>query len=297
MRVAILGFGLIGGSIARALAVRAGGDWSVAAWSPGGDGPRTAAADGTIDLAAPDPGKAVAGSDIVVLAAPPLACLELLESLAGPLRGSLSPEAIVTDVASTKRRIVERAGALGLPFVGGHPMAGREATRYEAADEALFADRPWVVCPDGAPAERVNLVEQLARATGARPVRMSAEAHDAAVAQISHLPLIVSAALVEAVSGIRGSEPDPDWPAARALAAGGWRDMTRLARGDPAMGAGIAATNQDLLADRVRALRAALGGWLEELERRGGPDPESLEARFAAVRSVLAADEPPAEGA
>jgi prephenate dehydrogenase len=123
---------------------------------------------------------------------------------------------------------------------------------------------------------------------------MSAEAHDATVAAISHLPLVVSAALVEAVSGIRGGEPDPEWPAARALAASGWRDMTRLARGDAAMGAGIAATNEDMLAGRIRALRAALGGWLEELERRGGPDAASLEARFAAVRAALAADEPPA---
>ena len=295
MRVAILGFGLIGGSIARALAVRAGGDWSIAAWSPGGDGPRAAAADGSVDLAAPDPGKAVAGADVVILAAPPLACLDLLDRLAGPLRDSLSPDAIVTDVASTKRRIVERSAAVGLPFVGGHPMAGLETTGYKAADAALFVERPWVICADGAPAERVNLVERLVRATGGRPVRMSAEAHDAAVAAISHLPLVVSAALVEAVSGIRGGEPDPDWPAARALAASGWRDMTRLARGDAAMGAGIAATNEDMLAGRIRSLRAALGGWLEELERRGGPDAASLEARFAAVRAALAADEPPAD--
>jgi prephenate dehydrogenase len=80
------------------------------------------------------------------------------------------------------------------------------------------------------------------------------------------------------------------------LAAGGWRDMTRLARGDVTMGAGIAATNDDMLADRIRALRAALGGWLEELERRGGPDPASLEARFAAVRAVLGADDSPSDG-
>jgi prephenate dehydrogenase len=296
MRVAILGFGLIGGSIARALAVRAGGDWSIAAWSPRGEGPHAAAADGSVDLAAADPGKAVAGADVVILAAPPLACLELLDQLAGPLRDALAPDVVVTDVASTKRRIVERATKLGLPFVGGHPMAGREATGYEAADAALFVDRPWVVCADGAAAERVNIVEQLARATGGRPVRMTAEAHDAAVAAISHLPLVVSAALVEAVSGIRGREEDADWPAARMLAAGGWRDMTRLALGDVTMGAGIAATNDDMLADRIRALRAALGGWLEELERRGGPDPASLEARFAAVRAVLGADDSPSDG-
>jgi prephenate dehydrogenase len=293
MRIAILGFGLIGGSIARALAVRAGGEWSVAAWSPGGEGPREAAADGSVELAAPDPEKAVAGSNVVVLAAPPLACLELLDRLAGPLRASLPPDAIVTDVASTKRLIVERAATLGLPFVGGHPMAGREAIGYDAADASLFTDRPWVICTDGAPADRLDLVERLVRATGAWPVRMSADAHDAAVAAISHLPLVVSAALVEAVTGMRTGAPDPGWASARDLAASGWRDMTRLARGDVAMGAGIAATNADMLAGRIRAIRDALGGWLEELERRGGPDATRLAARFEAVRAVLAADEPP----
>jgi prephenate dehydrogenase len=83
-------------------------------------------------------------------------------------------------------------------------------------------------------------------------------------------------------------------PHARELAASGWRDMTRLARGDPAMGAGIVATNADLIAGAIRATRAVLDAWLADLERSGGPDAAQLEARFAAARRLLDGD--PGEG-
>ncbi len=293
MRVAFLGFGLIGGSIARALRSRSTG-WTVAAWTPSGDGPRAAADDGTIDVAAADRTAAIDGADLVVLAAPPLECLALLDDLAGDLRGSLAPGGLVTDVASTKRRIVERARDRRVPFVGGHPMAGRETPGYAAADERLFVDRPWVVCDDGAAAGQVELVERLARDVGARPVRLDAAAHDAAVASISHLPLVLSVALVEAICGPGGAGGDArPREAMAALAASGWRDMTRLARGEPAMAAGIAATNGDFLADRLRAVRAAVDGWLAELERPGGPDPARLGDRFAAARELAIEATPP----
>ena len=115
---------------------------------------------------------------------------------------------------------------------------------------------------------------------------MDAEPHDRAVAGVSHLPLILAAALVEAVAGT-DAVPRPDWHAAADLAATGWRDMTRLARGDTAMGAAIAATNATALAGRLRDLRAVLDEWLAELERPGGPDEHSIEARLRAVRDQL----------
>src|SRR5687768_1705757 len=99
MRLAILGFGLIGGSVARALRERDAGGWSVAAWSPSGDAPALAVADGTIAEAATTPDAAVNSADLILLAAPPLACLELLESLAGPLRARLASGAVISDVA------------------------------------------------------------------------------------------------------------------------------------------------------------------------------------------------------
>ena len=116
---------------------------------------------------------------------------------------------------------------------------------------------------------------------------MTAEAHDRAVAAISHMPLIVSAALVEAVAGGQDQPERTDWPAARALAATGWAGMTRLARGEPAMGAGIAATNSAAIAERLRDVRAVLDQWLAELERTDGPDSSSLKDRFEAARSRL----------
>jgi prephenate dehydrogenase len=137
--------------------------------------------------------------------------------------------------------------------------------------------------------EDVVLVEWLARACGATPIRMSAGEHDAAAAAISHLPLVVSAALVEAVVGA-GDEPDlPAWPAAARLAATGWQGMTRLARGDPAMGAGILATNAAPVAARLRDLGAVIDAWIADLERAGGPDESALRERLAAARRRLEA--------
>lgn len=294
MRVALLGFGLIGGSIAHALR-RAGTDWSIAAWSPSGAGPGAARRSGFVDAAPDDPADAVRNADLVVLAAPPLACLDLLGRLAGPLRGALEPDAVITDVASTKRVIVGRAAELGLRFVGGHPMAGREVTGFAAASADLFDDRPWVVVPGGpsdasasagAAAAQRRVIE-LAQACRARPIVMAAADHDTASAGISHLPLLVAAALVEAVVGNDAAGTHPDWATTSRLAASGWEGITRLARGDPTMGAGILATNADAVAERLRWLRDSLDGWLAELERDGGPDVDSLRARFEAARARL----------
>jgi len=288
MRVAILGFGLIGGSIARALSfARDAPAWSIAAWSPSGTGPARAAAEGVVADAVGDPAAALDGAELVLIAAPPTATLDLLDRLGGPLHATLADGTVITDVASTKASILATATRHGLRFVGGHPMAGRETSGYDAAAGDLFIGRPWVVVPaDLADRPAALAVETLAVACGARPVHLDAEEHDSIVAAISHLPLVLSAALVEAVAGGAGPARD-DWPRARSLAASGWHGMTRLARGDVAMGAGIAATNAPALAARIRDLRLVLDGWLEELERPGGPDERRLADRLHAARGHL----------
>jgi prephenate dehydrogenase len=302
MRIALLGFGLIGGSIARALRAASASDrgpadrWSVVAWSPRGAGPRAAERVGDIELATATAPEAISGASLVVLAGPPQACLEMLDHIAGAWRESLAPAAVITDVASTKEAIVARAASLGLRFVGGHPMAGRETSGYAASTADLFVDRPWVVVP-GDDAEAVASVERLATATGARPMRMTAAEHDRAVAGISHLPFLVSAALVEAVAGAggsvaaaRGTRDDAgDWPVASRLAASGWRDMTRLARGDVEMGSGITVTNASAIAARLRDLIAVLETWLRELERQDGPDADAVAERLRSARDRLEA--------
>jgi prephenate dehydrogenase len=288
MRIGFLGFGLIGGSVARAVRDRqADAPWTMTAWTPSGTGPRQAAVDGVLDAAAASPSDAIDGADLIVLAASATACLTLLDSIAGEWRTVLSADAVITDVASTKGALVARADEHGLRFVGGHPMAGTDAAGYEASVAGLFVDRPWVMVPGNhADAAAVARVTELATRCGARPMTMSAGEHDDAVAGISHLPLVVAAALVEGVAGPPGASR-PDWPTARALAAGGWRDTTRLARGDPQMGAAIVVTNATALAGRLRDLQTVLDAWLAELERPDGQDEGAFRERLQAARDRL----------
>jgi prephenate dehydrogenase len=287
-RIAFLGLGLIGGSIAMALR-EAGAAASLVAWTPEGRGPVEAVKRGFVDVATGSAEAAVDGAGLVILAGPPLAVLSSLSDLAGPLRESLHRTSTITDVASTKAQIVENATSYQLQFVGGHPMAGRERTGVEAATADLFVDRPWVVVPgEGARPTDVERVEALATATGARPIRLGATEHDAAVAAISHLPLVVAAALVESVAKRTDS-----WPLARSLAASGWSDMTRLAKGDPEMGAGILSTNASAVRDRLVDLREMLDAWIEQLDPvLGGGDAGELWGRLQAARDALEAQPP-----
>ena len=282
-RIAFLGFGLIGGSIAMALR-EAGYGGELIAWTPNGSGPSEGKRRGVLDATADGARAALRAADLVILAGPPLEMLETIRALGDELASDLGPRATVTDVVSTKARIVDEASSSGLRFVGGHPMAGRESTGVGAATADLFVGRPWVVVPasSATPAD-VGRVEALARAVGAMPVRMTAAEHDAAVASISHLPLVMAAALVESVAG----NPDASgWQTARALAASGWRDATRLARGDPGMGAGILATNSAQVADRLAETRDVLDSWIDAL-RSDGIDAGALRARLEAARTAL----------
>ena len=289
MHIGFIGFGLIGGSIARAVrADRTRSSWTMGAWSPSGEGPAQAAADGIIDRAAGSAAEALRDADLVVLTAPPTACLVALDDLAGKWRTSLSVTAVITDVASTKVALLAQADAVGLRYVGGHPMAGLELTGYPAGRADLFVDRPWVVIPGrvASPGD-VERVSSLAEACRARVIPMDAPTHDRAVAGISHLPLILAAALVESVAGPGTGPPRADWPTAAQLTASGWRDMTRLARGDATMGAGIAVTNATALATRLREFQTTLEAWRLDLERSGGPDESAIAERLRAVAERL----------
>ena len=276
--IAFLGLGLVGGSIVRALRAsgddgRPGRDIRITGWTPDGRGPALAARDGIIDLAAPGPAEAIEDADLVVIAASPVATIRLIGRLGADLREALSATAVVTDVTSTKGAVMCAAAAARLRFVGGHPMAGRETSGYEASDPDLFRNRPWVVVPAPGDDGATEVVRWLAMACGARPLELAA---------ISHLPLIASAALVEAVA----RADDGDWRLRQSLAASGWDGMTRLARGDARMGAGIAVTNAAALADMLVRYRDVIEDWIEVLQA-DEPDAVALERRLEAVRARL----------
>ena len=226
-QIAFLGLGLIGGSIALALR-EAGSKARLVAWTPAGAGPAEGLRRGLIDKVASSAAAAIDGAGLVILAGPPRSIVAALHELADELHAAVANGATITDVASTKGLIVATAEDLRLPFVGGHPMAGRETTGLAAGTADLFVDRPWVVVPAEGAEAACRPGRGACEGDRRAPVVMTAIDHDLAVAAISHLPLIAAAALVESVA----SEP-ARWAAARPLAAGGWRDMTRLARGDP----------------------------------------------------------------
>lgn len=287
-RICFLGLGLIGGSIA--LALRAAGSKArLVAWTPTLAGPEDALRAGAIDEVAAVPQVAIADAGLVILAGPPLATRSMLDDLGSSLRGYIEPEMTITDVASTKGRILEAAVLHRLNYVGGHPMAGRETSGFQAASADLFVDRPWVVVTDNDPPQAsVEVVEALIEVVGARAVRMHASEHDAAVAAISHLPLVVSAALVEAIA-MAGHLVD--WPAAQPLAAGAWRDMTRIARGDPEMGGDILATNAHMTAQYLRHLREVIDRWIDRLETTHGlADPAAIREALEGAKAALERD-------
>jgi prephenate dehydrogenase len=282
VRVAILGFGLIGGSIARALREHEPGAWHVIAWSRSRGAPQRALDEGVVAAVADDPREAAAAAELTLLAASPIANVDLVARV-GPVVAAAG--GLLSDVTGVQVPMAIAAGAVPrLRFVGGHPMSGRETRGYGAASAGLFADRPWAVLPGALATDAdVALVLRLARACGALPLEVDPAAHDRAVAAISHLPLLSSVALVEAMTG------GPDADLAGRLAAGGWRDTTRLARGDPELGAGMLVLNAAAAADALRAFRAALGAWQSRLDAiAAGADPAAAEAMVASELAAAA---------
>jgi prephenate dehydrogenase len=188
-------------------------------------------------------------ADVVVLAVPILAMQLTLAALKGRTTGK-----VVTDMASTKVDVMRWAEQAGVPMVGGHPMCGRESSGIDAADASLFRGAPWILTQEE-PA-LVKLVE----AVGAHPLVMSAEDHDRLVAGVSHTAFLLSVAYVLSLSR-RG-----DWPEASPLAASGFRDMSRLAGGDPGLYSGIAATNRANLVEHLDEVSATIARLRRHLE-------------------------------
>ncbi|MCJ7827394.1 MAG: prephenate dehydrogenase/arogenate dehydrogenase family protein, partial [Demequinaceae bacterium] len=174
--------------------------------------------------------------DLVIVAVPPAAAV-------GEVVASLRkwPGAVVTDVASVKGPLAAavEAEGLGERYVGSHPMAGREVSGAESAQGDLFKARPWVVCANGASAAAVDLVRGLAGALGADIVTIAADAHDVAVARVSHVPQVASSAVAASLVGLNTDD--------LALVGQGLRDVTRIAASEPGMWADIARLNVDNL--------------------------------------------------
>lgn len=251
-RVAIVGCGLIGGSIELAVRQRL----------PGID---------VIPLDRGDELAPAADADLIVLAAPIGGIIELV----GALKPIVSTRTLVTDTGSTKAAIV--ATAAGMRFIGGHPIAGAAASGRGAARADLFAGRPWVLTPEGetAPGDLERL-RGFVEALGARPQTLGAAEHDRLVAFLSHLPQLVASALMDVVGSGAGTD-------GLTLAGAGLRDTTRLASSPPDIWRDIVRTNEANIGPAIDALVAALA----ELRSNAGSALTDTFERAARWRAVL----------
>ncbi len=272
-RVAIIGLGLIGGSIGLALH-QAKGAREVTGYDLGKGICDRARKTGAIDQPYMALADAVRGAELIILATPVGAMRALLQDMAP----HLSSGAVVTDVASTKAQVISWAEEFlptAVSFVGGHPMTGKEVSGVEAADASLFRNRIYCLTPTvrTRPAA-INKVSSLVEMLGARVRFLEPAEHDGQVASVSHLPFVASIALVETVTH------GPAWADASLLAASGFRDMSRLAAGNPEMYRDICLTNSEAITHWLNAYIATL----TQLRDRIAAHDKDLNDTFASVQ-------------
>lgn len=272
--VGLVGLGLIGGSLG--LDLQAAGA-EVRAWVHRPQTAERALERGLAQQVSTGP-DILEGCGLVVLALP----LDQLVAPAPELVAALPPEAVITDVGSVKRPVLAAWNGQPVRFVGSHPMAGTAQAGVEAGQARLFQGRPWVITPDtqtdpGA----LEAVRALASAVGSQPLVCAAEAHDRAVALISHLPVLVSAALLEAAD--RGATGE-NHGLARALASSGFADTTRVGGGNPELGSLMCRWNREAVLSALMHYQAGLDTLINAVREEDWPALEAQLQHGQAIR-------------
>jgi prephenate dehydrogenase len=253
-RLTIIGVGLIGGSLARALKA-AGAVGEVVGYGRSAESLQKAVELGVIDRAETDVAAAVKGADVVVLGVPVGTMVTVLDLL----KHHLEPQTILTDVGSTKGSVVAAAeqvfGALPPRFIPGHPIAGTERSGVEASFAELYQQRRVILTPSAnSDRDALETVRWLWQQAGAEVIEMSVEHHDEVLAATSHLPHMLAFTLVDTLARLE------DHDDIFRFAAGGFRDFTRIASSNPAMWHDICLNNRE-------ALLKMLGRFSDELQQ------------------------------
>ncbi|VVE25487.1 prephenate dehydrogenase [Pandoraea nosoerga] len=278
-RLVICGVGLIGGSLARALKA-AGAVGEVVGVGRSEASLARARELGVIDRAATSMAQAVPGADIVVLAAP----VAQTPALLAAIRPHLGGGTLVTDAGSTKSDAVAAARAAlddeAWRFVPGHPIAGAELSGVDAAKADLYRDRRVVLCPQAVNrAQDVARVRAMWEATGALVSEMSETQHDRVFASVSHLPHVLSYALIAQILEA------PDAALKFGFAGGGFRDFTRIAASNPEMWRDICVANRDALLAELDGYLATLGALRQLIDAGDGAGLEAVFARTSQART------------
>ena len=270
-----IGLGLIGGSLAKALK-KQNADCTIAAYTRTAATAQMAFKEGVVDIICTSPQDPAFGAcDYIFLCAPVGNNISALEQL----REVLSPDCILTDVGSVKTNIHEAVQRLGLEgqFIGGHPMTGSEKTWFEHAVPHLFENAYYILTPSGkVPKEWVDRLYLLVSALGALPLVLSFQEHDYITAAVSHLPHVIAASLVNTVHNLDSKEEHM-----KLIAAGGFKDITRIASSSPEMWEQICLYNHrnisQVMDEFIRLLTCAR----EQMSRQEGA---SIHKMFAESR-------------
>ena len=260
-RLCIIGVGLIGGSLARALR-EVGAVGEVIGAGRGEDNLRTAVRLGVVNRYDTDVTRAVADADVVVVAVP----LGAISSVLRAVAPHLTPDCVLTDVGSAKGSVVadvERIyGAIPPNFVPGHPIAGTEKSGVEASFATLFQRRRVILTPLAETAVTAHrLIRRMWELTGAEVVDMGVRHHDAILAATSHLPHVLAYTLVDTLARL------DDRAEVFRYAAGGFRDFTRIASSDPQMWHDICVANREQLLEMIALFSADLAQLAEAIRR------------------------------
>lgn len=276
MHIVIIGLGLIGGSLGLALKGTKWPGMELVGYVRHHEAASLALKLGVVDRAETDLMVAVKDADLVVIATPILTIKEILLQIAT----HLPAHSVVTDMASTKAQVMTWAEEYLPPsvsFVGGHPMAGKEVAGMKAAEAGLFQGCIYCLTSTSKTSpEAIQRVTAMVELIGANPLFLDALEHDMIVAGISHLPMLLSAALVSATT------KSSSWPRMAKLASTGYRDLTRLASGKPQI-------NRDICLSNQRAIIHWIDEFLEELRHFRNlvsTGDETLEQTLAQVQEA-----------
>lgn len=241
-KIGVVGLGIIGGSLVKAIHKKKLADWIVA-YNRNPEAARIALREGVIQQAAGEIDSSFAGCEIIFICVPVDKISEIVQKLAQ----IADKDTILTDVGSTKSDVIQAVKQIPLncPFIGGHPMAGSEATGYRAARANLFENAYYILTPgQGTPGWAVDRLSGFIQAFGALPVVLEPARHDFATAAISHVPHVLAAVLVNVIRRLDGEDR-----IMHTLAAGGFKDITRIASSSPEIWESICHTNRENIAD------------------------------------------------
>lgn len=280
-KIGIVGLGLIGGSIARALK-RSCKDYIIKAWDRDRRALEAGLSEKAIDEYSLSLKDGFDDCDVIFLCVPVYAMKDVINELSDRIR----PDCILTDAGSTKMDVISIVNETGIanPFIGGHPLAGSEKSGFAASRANLFENAYYCLTPIEKTDEKsLRILKKLVRNMGAIPIELTPYEHDRATAVISHVPHVIASLLVNMVGRLDG--PDNIM---KTIAAGGFRDITRIASSSPELWSGICLSNKEIILDTLNTLCDGLKDFEENLRLESRENIESFFTTARDLRNSLA---------